>query len=131
MNAATVTIIERDDLTPGHPNATKPRQLPDHGVVPRTPASHRRLSKRDHRPLSLLSKESNPEPRFLHTLEKRQKFCDTFYLPCCGINLFGQIPAAWQGDAAEGPSAAEIAESTTAQQAFQVSNESNPVCLKC
>lgn len=57
----------------------------------------------------------------LHAVEKRDKWCNPFFLPRPQPELFLQIPAAWQGGAAEGPSAAEIASSTTAQQAFQVS----------
>ena len=48
------------------------------------------------------------------------KWCMPFHLPRPQPDLFPQIPAAWQGQAAEGPSAAEIAASPTARQAFQV-----------
>lgn len=50
------------------------------------------------------------------------KWCSPFYLPRPQPDLFPQIPDAWdnRATAGEGPSAAEIAASTTAQQAFQV-----------
>lgn len=62
---------------------------------------------------------TSPAPA-LHALEKRDKYCAPFYLPRPQPDLFLQIPAAWTGGAAEGPSVEEIAGSTQALNAFQV-----------
>lgn len=120
MNAAAVSVVQRDESVSSLVNATKARRTFNTTVAPRTPAHHRHLSKPGHRHHRSLSLDSiSLDSRSLHTFEKRDKWCSPFYLPRRDIDLFDQIPAAWQGGAAEGPSAAEIAESPIAQRAFQ------------
>ncbi|KAJ3515636.1 hypothetical protein NLJ89_g1634 [Agrocybe chaxingu] len=62
------------------------------------------------------------------SLEKRVKYCDAFWLPRPTPRYFPQFPDTWTDPArAEGPSAADIAASSTAQQAFQEAwNDSFP-----
>ncbi|KAL0070074.1 hypothetical protein AAF712_002971 [Marasmius tenuissimus] len=122
MSAAQ--FAARDNLVPKFPNATV-AHLPEHINATISP-SHRRTTRnatKHHRLASLHSRDTvgTSLPRGLHLLEKRVKYCDAFWLPRPQPDYFPQIPAAWAGQAAEGPSAAEIASSTTAQAAFQVS----------
>ncbi|KAJ8078102.1 hypothetical protein PM082_000308 [Marasmius tenuissimus] len=120
MSAAQ--FAARDNLVPKFPNATV-AHLPEHINATISP-SHRRTTRnatKHHRLASLHSRDTvgTSLPRGLHLLEKRVKYCDAFWLPRPQPDYFPQIPAAWAGQAAEGPSAAEIASSTTAQAAFQ------------
>ena len=120
MNSAAVSVSERDNIVPQLANQTEYSRAAAANRTHALAGYHRHQFAKHRRSHSLpLNSGTSPAHAF-RSLEKRNKWCEPFWLPRPQPDLFPQIPAAWQGGAAEGPSAEEIASSTTAQDAFQV-----------
>jgi len=117
MDSSAATLMGRNTLLN---NTTSAGALNQTKAIAKHRLHRQHGSFKSHRSTDIpIDVGTSPAPE-VHTLEKRDKYCAPFYLPRPQPDLFPQIPAAWMGGAAEGPSVEEIVGSTQARNAFQV-----------